>query len=357
MPIVVQADDGSIFTSSGNLLHFGTDLFSRLYPFDDFCFLCGNFLADTEKNKEHVIPAWIQRRCNLSSKYITLPNNTKFPYKSWRINTCASCNQYLSKNFEVKISKAFDRGLSGVQELVESDAGLSLFQWACLLYFKVHLKDGLLKDNLDHKKSSGKISDIYDITEFHHFHAIARSKFSGIQIVPDVLGTITLVKLDEKNFQDSFDYRDHYLSKTLMLRIRDIAIIFVLNDCGAVGNMIEHKLAKFLYASPIHLAEILTEHQCANLHIKNRPKFFTHLNKKTNMIEISTNLPKHVKLKKYNPKIRGDLMLYNLQPYMRNLQIDGLPPGMLEEKIREGYITLAESEVTYIARQMSETDA
>ena len=62
------------------------------------CFACGGKADDGVG--EHVIPRWVQRRFDLSSKLLTLINGTRIPYRQLTVPCCLSCNNGFLREIE-----------------------------------------------------------------------------------------------------------------------------------------------------------------------------------------------------------------------------------------------------------------
>lgn len=84
-----------------------------------------------------------------------------------------------------------------------------LFKWLSLIYFKTHLKDLSLRENLDFREENKKIGDRYWWEDFHHIHCIVRSHHTNALIEPDVYGSVYINEIILGDGKDTFDYIDN----------------------------------------------------------------------------------------------------------------------------------------------------
>jgi len=70
----MKTSDGSFTNSKGELVFVSIDRFVNDVTAGDKCFLCAQPIVEGCVTKEHIIPNWILRKCNLHDRLITLPN-------------------------------------------------------------------------------------------------------------------------------------------------------------------------------------------------------------------------------------------------------------------------------------------
>lgn len=331
---VDQLPDRSIVDDEGNLIFLGQEAFLEKVVKRGHCFVCAKEIV--EHADEHIIPDWILRRCKLHNKRITLPNGTTFKYGAYKVPCCKPCNSFLGMHYETPVSEAFSKGSDAVVDLANSNPAL-LFGWLNLLVFKTHLKDLSLRAERDLRIESGKIGDIYDWLSFHHMHAVFRAPMYGVRIDRDVIGSICLMQVRDHEIGDLFDYRDHYPSDTVFVRIGDTALISVLNDSGAIPGMLEGRIMLDDIPNLIQCAEILTENQAASMHLNNRPRYRTQLT--SGIFEIKADLPDKKDIAEYDPKVRGELLWHNLQPFLNSRDQNGSRIADLKDDVLAGQIT------------------
>jgi hypothetical protein len=331
---VDQLPDKTIVDEDGNLIFLGQDTFLEKVVNGSCCFVCGKEII--EHADEHIIPDWVLRRCGLHHKRMTLPNGTTFKYGQYKVPCCKTCNSFLGNYYEHPVSEAFASGFGAVANLANSKPD-RLFGWLNLLVFKTHLKDLSLRALRDLRVDSGKIGEIYDWLSFHHMHAVLRAPLYGTRINRNVIGSICLLRVRDHGIGDLFDYRDHYPSDTVFVRIGDTAVISVLNDSGAIPGMLEGRLVLDDDPNLIQCAEILTEYQAASLHLSNRPTFRTELT--SGIFEIKADLPQSKDIADYNPRLRGELLWNNLQPFLNTRDQNGRKIADLEDAVLAGNLT------------------
>lgn len=333
---VEQLSNGSIVDEDGNFVFVSQADFLDKVVKGSRCFVCVQSII--EHTDEHIIPDWIIRRCNLTDKSVTLPNSSTFRYPAYKVPCCKECNAFLGRYYEEPVSAAFANGNYAVFELANTKPQV-LFGWLNLLVFKTHLKDLSLRSIRDLRVESGKIGDTYDWLNFHHMHALIRAPKYNTIINHDVIGSISLLTISDHEFAGDFDYRDHVISDTVYIRLADIAIISVLNDSGAVSDMIEGRIKLDRPPNLMQCAEILTEYQTASLHLKNRPTYRTELRPELGLFEISATFPESKEIAEFNARLRGEIMWFNLQPFLKTKNQHGQTIEELEDEVLLGDFT------------------
>lgn len=76
----------------------------RLRDIAKSCPLCGRYFSRVGKDLEHVFPRWLQKRHNLWTRKLTLPNFVGRKYKSIRVFICPRCNNQRFGELERMIS-------------------------------------------------------------------------------------------------------------------------------------------------------------------------------------------------------------------------------------------------------------
>lgn len=76
----------------------------RLRDITKSCPLCGRYFSRVGKDLEHVFPRWLQKRHNLWTRKLTLPNFVGRNYKSIRVSICPRCNNQRFGGLERLIS-------------------------------------------------------------------------------------------------------------------------------------------------------------------------------------------------------------------------------------------------------------
>jgi hypothetical protein len=332
---------GSIFDEAGLQVYLSTEEFIELIKDENRCFLCGISRSQAEFNNEHVIPNWVQRACGLARKSIQLPNNTSFPYPLYKIPCCVDCNSFLADFLEQPISLAFLGGEENFSKFFNSPEIWKIFLWMNLIYFKIHIKDNYLRLNRDLRTEATKIGDIYPWEELHHCHALVRAQRFGVDVdIESVLGSTMSLHLGDWAEEHPFDYNDHFESKTVMIRIKRIAVICVLNDsCGTLQGLstIFELLPPDL--SPPQFSELLSEFQFISLHLKHRPQYRTRLSEKTGKFLIDGIIPPIFDLSDLDFTVRGALMLRNLEAFAPNFSLNGLDRDQTVSLVKAGDVS------------------
>lgn len=248
------------------------------------CFICGALPDSKEFNDEHIIPDWILRKFNLHSQKITLPNLSKIQYSKYKVPCCKECNSELGEHFEKPISellsKSYDEISSELNASVEKRD--LLFRWLCLIYFKTHLKDKSLRDNLDKRADDKKIGDIHWWEDFHHIHCIVRSHHTGAQLHPEVYGSIYVNKIISETENVKFDYIDNPWSKGVLLQLGDFCVASILDDSSASIAMYHDQISSIKgNLTAYQFYEVFSHLNFIRLNLKERPEFQSSINSKT----------------------------------------------------------------------------
>lgn len=273
MPIT---PDRSIVSKNGILKFCSTERFVRDICLGSSCFICGRSGEQVGFNKEHVLPNWMLRQFKLHGSTVTLPNRNQHAYGTYKIPCCADCNGELSRIFETPLSEAFAKGFSGVEKFVEREGATKMFLWLAQIFLKMHLKDRLLRMNLDPRLGEQPISADYDWQTFHHIHCLARAHHTDARLGDATTGSLMIAELIPDNDEEPFDVMSISEASTIMLRAGDLAVFAVLNDGGACLGAITPLLDRIKgVMRPIQARELGAELAAAKLHLENPPAFQT----------------------------------------------------------------------------------
>lgn len=283
MTSMIKSNKGTILTIDKKVLYFGIDDYMDKIANGDCCFICGAEPNSKIFNNEHIIPDWILKKYNLHSKFITLPNGTKFRYNQYTVPCCKDCNTELGEIYEEPISQLLSKTYSEIIEIIKQNPETVhlLFRWLNLIFFKTHLKDKSILFDRDIRKDNGYISKDYYWEEMHHIHCIARSHYSGAKIDKNVYGTIYILPTILQDEKDDFDYIDNELGKGILLQLGEFSIIAVLNDCCAGYTFFQERFNKIKGAlNQFQLREILSHLNFININLKERPIFKSSISSK-----------------------------------------------------------------------------
>lgn len=248
------------------------------------CFICGALPDSKEFNDEHIIPDWILRRFNLHSQKITLPNLSKFQYSKYKVPCCKECNSDLGKHFEEPISELLAKPYDEISE--ELSASMEkrdlLFRWLCLIYFKTHLKDKSLRENLDKRAEDKRIGDLHWWEDFHHIHCIVRSHHTQAQIHSDVYGSMYINKIILDSEEEKFDYIDNPWTKGVLLQLGDFCVASILDDSSASISMYYDQISSIKgNLTSYQFYEVFSHLNYIRLHLNERPEFQSSINRTT----------------------------------------------------------------------------
>lgn len=253
----------------------GVEEFKRGIIREKRCFICGaprkrkGIKSEGAKtfNNEHIIPYWVIRRCNLSKKKISLPDGYKLRYIRYKIPCCEECNSKLGRMIEKPVSRLFFKGNEELLKYPRKKiVNLNLFKWLCLIFIKTHLKDNSLMGAMDEDES-------YGWEGLHHIWCISRSPFTEAVLGDGVLGSLIVLECEDTKGQH-YDYMDDLSNKTIMIKIGKICIIGVLDDAGAVKNILKDTLKEIRESvTDFQRLEIFSQVNYIKLNLKNLPTF------------------------------------------------------------------------------------
>jgi hypothetical protein len=106
----------------------------------------------------------------------------------------------------------------------------------------------------------------------------------------------------------------------MLMRIKDLALLHIINDCGATAGMLSKKLEYIPHPiSGIQLREVYAHYLAANIHIKDRPVFRTEFPLPP---KITVDLPE-LNFHPYEPQVFGKLFAGALGTMAENVVVDG----------------------------------
>lgn len=318
--------EGSLTDAKGEVRHFGLQAFAKLARDTSRCFVCGISNAHRTFNDEHVIPDWVLRRFSLHSRRLTLPNGNQTMYGRYTVRCCASCNRLLGARVEDAISRLFEDDTHSTVRKLKGASAL-LYQWLCLLFIKLHLKDREIRIDPDARNESAQIGEIYDWGGLHHIHSVARAAHSGATINEVVLGTTFVTEM--KLGGEPFDFGSLSEYSTIMVRIGRLGIASVLNDCGYVGSIVDEYLSGISGPlSAIQLREVAARLAYGNQLLKHRPVFWTEAD--GDALSIRAKPPASGDRDEVNSEELGRLIAFSCGPLLLNSKTPGA-----EEKLRQ----------------------
>ena len=197
------------------------------------------------------------RKFNFHNREIRLTNGTHIKYGQYKIPCCKSCNEDLSREYEIPISNFFKKPYREALKYLDNPEFVTLlFKWLSLLFIKTHLKDTSLLLNKDLRKNEGTIGENYFWDEMHHIHCICRSHYTKAKIDEIAIGTFMFLPAIEVD--EPFDYIDSHSGKTVLIRIDDKCLIANLTDALAGKLLFSGTLNKInAPLSPFQLKEIV----------------------------------------------------------------------------------------------------
>lgn len=274
----MESESMSIIDTDGKILLYSIeDFYNRIVKGSD-CFICGASQDSKKFNNEHILPDWLLAKYKLYQKSITLPNAAQFQYGRYTVPCCEECNSNLGEHIEIPVSKLLKLSYSEICQAITNDQSNIhlLFKWLLLIFFKTHLKDTEFNWNLDIRKGTERIGEMYDWQDMHHIHCMIRKDYTNAIVDTTTLGSIFILPAIQQNSIEPFDFADNKGGNTIMIRLDEFCMMCVLNDSCGTYSLLRDDIAKINGAmTPFQLREIFTQMVYINLHLKERPVFYS----------------------------------------------------------------------------------
>lgn len=188
------------------------------------CFVCGG--APTTGVGEHVLPKWLQRKCGLFDKRLTLLNGSSIPYRRLTVPCCVECNTGFLSRIETEVQEVFQRGC-----IETSVHRLSVARWLAKILVGILVKETALL--LDQKNPAlGRIVSADFIDHFFHFQLILQSsrkktRFRALHSTYPF--TLYWYRIDGSD--NTFDLSTDILGQSIAVHMGKLGVAFV-NDGG-----------------------------------------------------------------------------------------------------------------------------
>lgn len=334
-----KTEDGSVVDEKGKVIFFSTKRFVNDICLGDCCFICGAKPGERQFNNEHVLPAWLLRRYDLFAKTIELPNEVPVRYDRYTVPCCAECNSLMGEIVEKPISEVVRDGVDAINDFVSKGGLLKIFVWMGLIFLKTHLKNRSHRVHLDARKGEEKISDEYEWEYLHHIHSVVRCFYTGCFVEREAIGSFLGILVKAPESQGRFDFSDLHFAQTMLLRLDDMAMLTVFDDSGGAMNYFVQKLEKITGpVSSIQLREIMVELAYLNLHLKERPTFYTEYDLANEHCRIIGKRPK-LDLVDMDRQVRGQMLHRAVRHALPHIRIPGQTEDGILEAIKAGKFT------------------
>ncbi|NOU52601.1 hypothetical protein HG263_19030 [Pseudoalteromonas sp. JBTF-M23] len=178
------------------------------------------FSGEQADTKEHVVPAWLQRKMNLSNQKVNLPNGTCLKYKQVVVPATKEHNE--------KFAEIEGRIANGIYDPLE------VYLWALKIHIGFIFRDSTLKSDIKNPES-GFILEVGDYeSEIRLFRKLYRIWSRGGTINPDSFGSVFIVdSLTQKN---EFELVHCGISGAVGIDVGDKFILVMLWDLQKTLN-------------------------------------------------------------------------------------------------------------------------
>lgn len=296
---LIHRSTGNVVTpKSKKIIHYSYSDFITSIVKGKCCFICGVSADSKEFNDEHVIPNWILRHFGTPESFMILPNGRTIKNSQYKVPCCRECNSDLGEIIEHFASNFLRRPYKEIRRELEKNNRLyfRLLQWMYLLFFKTHYKDCFLRVEMDNRKSATVIAETFCWHQLYQIHAIVRRHYTHAQISDNVYGSLIILEALQETPQPDFDYLDNLNSQVMMVKVGNIVIFSVLNDCGICENIYQEFISKITGSlSSVQIREIFARLRYANQQIEKRPEFYTVIDRKKGH-RIKARIPKPIRI-------------------------------------------------------------
>ena len=168
------------------------------------------------------------------------------------------------------------------------------------------------------------LADDYYWQELHHLHAVIRSTYVGAELTASAMGSILILPIKDPTSNLDFDWIDLTNHQTLAVRIGDMAIVAVLNDCCAAMQAIRPLLQRITGPITItQLRELAVRMAVANDDLVTRPWFATNVSLSSAYVQIIGKFDTEIDFLEFDPRKYGAVLYYVLRDTIEYLVVDG----------------------------------
>lgn len=257
------------------------------------CFVCGG--APTTGVGEHVLPKWLQRKCALSNKRLTLLNGTSIPNRNLTVPCCVECNTGFLSRIETEVQEIFQRGC-----IETSVHRLSVARWLAKILVGILVKETALL--LDRKNPTlGNIVPADFIDQFAHCQLLLQSyrKPTRFRALHGTFPfTLYWYRIDGPD--NTFDLSTDILGQSIAVRMGKLGVAFI-NDGGL--QMIHGPKGPYDLEGAIVLPHHFDE-LAARVHTKASLRDATHF-------YLSSETPTHLTIEQQNVRPFTNTVLEN----------------------------------------------
>jgi hypothetical protein len=154
---------------------------------------------------------------------------------------------------------------------------------------------------------------------------VARSVIFDAKFSTGVVGTIKIFQLADWERHGNYDYRDHWLTDTIFIRIKDICIYVSFTDAEAVNHMTQDKFNRVPQRlNHIQAIEIHGDFISAKMHFNQQHTFHSLYDPEADLLQIFAEISRDFDWLDLNPIIRGSAQVFAFQPEFGRFTMNGL---------------------------------
>ena len=205
-----------------------TNLYNR-------CIMCREDMGAEEYSVEHIFPKWLQRKYDLYTKKLILPNGTSYSYNKLVVPCCKECNSGKMAEWESIIMNGVT---AGYEEFAKIDRRIVAW-WIYKLYYSKLVKETTLRGDIK-KPDSQKMVDEGKFAQYHFMWGVMSNLIKGIQYECLVPYELYVFKTDE---DPSFFFTDDISRHVVFVQMDDILIVCALDSYGLIKANYKKELA------------------------------------------------------------------------------------------------------------------
>lgn len=218
------------------------------------CIMCREEMKEDELTREHVFPRWLQKKYNIETQRMTLPNGSTMKYNQILVPCCKACNGGIMSEWEKKIQNAVDVGFN---EFKKIDINVIAW-WIYKIYYSKLVIESHLRNDIKDPFSAKMIED-ERLNKYNNIYMVMSNLIKGISYEGFVPYEIYIFKTDNKNI---FDYLDDINTHTVYMRLGEVLLICSLDSYNIYPAQYSRELEslkKLELVHPLQAIELFTK--------------------------------------------------------------------------------------------------
>lgn len=296
------------------------DEFKALLNTKHKCVMCNT--KGKIRKSEHVISDWILNYCDAFNGQLAITDHGRQPLdfktlSTHKIRICTNCNIAFGGIYESQLAPKLKGGYELAKASLAENPSL-IFSWANYIVFKNSFVELDIKKQKDLRRKSGFLGDDVNWDFFHTVHAKARAPLYNTLIHSGVIGTMKIYDIIDYEKFGNFYYFDDPGNPIFYIRIKNLAIICMIDDFGFVGKYLAPLLNDLSERLTIfQLTEVFSEMHLARRRMEAARAIRHSFDIQTEAGAIESLSGKAATLRKSSQRERKDLLSQHLLSQLR----------------------------------------